>query len=667
MATAAYPSDGLSADSAVVADEKAPNDPLAADTPTTTVNGNPFTAPAGWRLSVLGPATFVEAPEGGSRIVLVDIDADDADSAVAKAWAAYQELTWPLKIASDETDANGWSRQRSYEYLTSPNEKRSVLAGTRFADGVWTVWIYDMANEVGEKRGAQVVLVFDSLLPKGYVRESFAGKKANRLDEARLAELVEFVEKGLEITGVPGVGLGIIQDGKVVYAGGLGVREIGHPEKVDADTGFIVASNTKAMTTLLLAKLVDQGKFTWETPATDLLSSFRLGDDATTSSVLVEHLICACTGLPRKDMELILEFGDMTAEDAMEQLGQTQPTSDFGDLFQYSNAMAAAAGYIGGHVVHPDLELGAAYDQAMQTLVFDPLGMKHTTFDYERALAAKHASAHGVDVDGQTRIIPMDVNYAVVYVRPAGGAWSTVNDMLAYVAMELAEGLLPSGERYIGREALLERRHAKVPIGESASYGMGLMVDETYGVPVVHHGGDVFGHHSDMMWLPEHGVGAVVLTSGDPGWLIRNNFQRKLLEVLFDGKPEAEAALASQSRQFFDQKAKERELYEVPADGAVTGGLAAEYRNAALGSISVNRQEGGVTAFDFGEWRSEVASMSNPDGTTTLVTIGPGVDGFEFVVGGGPKKTLILRDAQHEYLFEALAKEPSATKEPDPG
>ena len=58
-----------------------------------------------------------------------------------------------------------------------------------------------------------------------------------------------------------------------------------------------------------------------------------------------------------------------------------------------------------------------------------------------------------------------------------------------------------------------------------------------YGMPVVHHGGDMIGFHSDMMWLPEHGVGAVILTNGDPGWLVRTVFRRKLLEVLFDGSP----------------------------------------------------------------------------------------------------------------------------------
>ena len=62
-----------------------------------------------------------------------------------------------------------------------------------------------------------------------------------------------------------------------------------------------------------------------------------------------------------------------------------QPTSKFGELFQYSNPLAAAAGFIGGHVAFPKLELGKAYDQAMQTRVFDPLGMKSTTFDGARA------------------------------------------------------------------------------------------------------------------------------------------------------------------------------------------------------------------------------------------------------------------------------------------
>src|SRR6185436_6066158 len=78
---------------------------LAADTPRTTVQGNMFIAPAGWRIAVRGPATILEAPEAGSRIALVDVRAGDADRAVAAAWAAYRpEAKWPLKVTNDFPD-----------------------------------------------------------------------------------------------------------------------------------------------------------------------------------------------------------------------------------------------------------------------------------------------------------------------------------------------------------------------------------------------------------------------------------------------------------------------------------------------------------------------------------------------------------------------------------
>ena len=70
------------------------------------------------------------------------------------------------------------------------------------------------------------------------------------------------------------------------------------------------------------------------------------------------------------------------------------------------------------------------------------------------------------------------------------------------------------------KEPLLARRAAQVPIGKSTTYGMGLEVDVTYGTPVVHHGGATFGYLSDMMWLPENGVGAVILTNSDTGGML---------------------------------------------------------------------------------------------------------------------------------------------------
>src|SRR5260370_37474150 len=98
-----------------------------------------------------------------------------------------------------------------------------------------------------------------------------------------------------------------------------------------------------------------------------------------------------------------------------------QPSSKFGELFQYSNLMAAAAGYIGAHLVYPDRELGAAYDEAMQRKIFDPLGMKSTTFDMARALRGDHASPHGDDIDGKQSLGDIAFDYSVMPHRPAGG------------------------------------------------------------------------------------------------------------------------------------------------------------------------------------------------------------------------------------------------------
>ncbi|MDP2469455.1 MAG: serine hydrolase domain-containing protein [Candidatus Palauibacterales bacterium] len=624
---------------------------LAADTPMQTVEGTAFVAPADWSVSVRGPATILETPEGDSHIALVDVRAPTADSAVALAWAAYMpDHPWPLRVVTPAPDKDGWSDRSTYSYQTSPDEKRGVGVLAQRAGDVWTVAVYDMSDATGEKRGAAVALVFDGLQPAGYARESFAGMAAAKLDAARLAELAGFTETAMQELGVPGVAVGIIQDGEVVFADGFGVRELGRPQRPDANTLFMVASNTKALTTLMMGKLVDAEKFGWDTPVTALLPSFKLGDPATTRQVLVKHLICACTGLPRQDLEWLFEFEDGTAESTLRTLATMQPTSGFGEMFQYSNPMAAAAGYTGGHVAYADLELGAAYDEAMRTLVFEPLGMTSTTFDYAKALAGNHASPHSPDIDGEPSVAAMDINYSVIPVRPAGAAWSSVNDMLKYIAMELADGTLPDGTQYIRKETLLARRAPQVPIGKYATYGMGLMVDTEYGTPVVHHGGDMIGFHSDMMWLPEHGVGAVVLTNGDPGWVLRNVFQRKLLEVLFDGHPEADADAASQASNFYARLAAERKLLTVPADPTASAQLAGHYHNDALGDLDVGRA-GGRTVFDFGEFESQVATRENPDGSVSFLTIAPGIEGFEFVVGDGAEKTLTIRDAQHEYVF----------------
>jgi len=79
-------------------------------------------------------------------------------------------------------------------------------------------------------------------------------------------------------------------------------------------------------------------------------------------------------------------------------------------------------------------------------------------------------------------------------------------------------------------------------------------------------------------------------------------------------------------------------------------GLAPLYRHVSLGDVAVAKS-GTATSFDFGNWDSEVASRRNDDGTMSMVTISPG--GFEFVAAGAAgKRTLTMRDAQHDYVFD---------------
>ena len=629
---------------------------LTVDTPWTTSSGATFTAPAGWSVTS-GPNTRVlVAPESDSRVAIIDVEASDADAAVAAGWASYRpDAHRPLKIAEPQAPYNGWEERHIYSYETSPNEKVVVYALAWRAGKQWTVAIVEAAQSTFEKRRAAIWLTLGSLRPKGYQREMFVGKQARPLDHARIAVLTDFVRDGMRQFDIPGVALSLIDHGEVVFEGGFGVKTLGKSDAVDADTLFLAASNTKAMTTLLLAELVDKKKLRWDEPVTEAFPGFKLGDANTTRQVLIKHLVCACTGMPRQDFEWLFNYRSATPASALALLGTMQPTSRFGEVFQYSNLMAAAAGYVGAALLHPGEQLGAAYDEAMQTEVFEPLGMTHTTFDFAKALAGNVASPHGDNPDGKTVLARMDNNYSAVPLRPAAGMWTSARDLSHYVQMELALGALPDGKRLVSRENLLERRRPQIQLGADATYGMGLAVNTQYGIPVVSHGGSMFGYKSDMIFLPQQGVGAVILTDSDSGGYLLGVFRRRLLEVLFDGRPEAVEQTKVAAAQRTAEIAKERERLVIPADAALVRTLASRYSNPALGELTVRARDG-ATIFDFGQWHSAVASRRNDDGTISFISIDPTVHGFDFVAGErNGKKTLIIRDAQHEYVFVASA------------
>jgi len=629
----------------------APAEQVSVDSPRTTSGGATFTAPGGWMIATTKGMVVLQPPEPDTHIAIFESDAADAKAAVTAAWAAYKPQSHALRLVTPRPSRNGWEERQVFDYETSPNERAVVQAIASRTGKSWTVVLLDGSEPTFEKRSAPINLLIGSLRPKGYTRESFVGRKANPLDPARVAQLKQFVEESMKQLGVPGASIALIDGGKIVFEGGFGVKELGKPDRVDENTLFMAASNTKGMTTLLLSELVDEKKLRWDQPVVEVYPTFKLGDADTTKRVLVKNLICACTGLPRQDLEWIFEFEQATPASSLALLGTMQPTSKFGEVFQYSNLMASAAGYIGAHLVYPDRELGAGYDAAMQERIFTPLGMNSTTFNMSRALNGNHASPHGDDPDGKPSLANMAFNYAVMPHRPAGGVWTSSHDLIRYVQLEINKGKLPDGKQLVSEENLLARRIPQVPLGEDAWYGMGLEVDKTWGVGVVHHGGSMAGYKSDIMLLPDAGIGAVILTNSDNGGMLLRPFMRRLLEIVYDGKPEAAGDVASVAARQKANFAKERERLVIPADPVQVKALANHYVSKELGDITVTAGSG-ATTFDFGEWKSKVASRKNDDGTMSFVTIDPTNLGFEFVVAQREgKRALIVRDGQHEYWF----------------
>jgi CubicO group peptidase (beta-lactamase class C family) len=642
--------------------------PAAAQTPvppapTAAPGGAVYVLPEGWTAIRKGELLALAPAESDLHIVIVGVgEAKDARAAADAAWAAWRPQIGPgaghaFKLLTPRPPRQGWDEQAVIDYDTSPAEHLVLNAIARRAGKSWVVLLIDGSEATMEKREGTAVQIIQTLRPASYVKESFAGRTAHPLDPARVQQMVDFVRDSAGKLGIPGVGFALYDNHRIVFEGGVGVRELGKPAPVDAHTRFIIASNTKSMATLLLAKLVDAGKIRWDEKVIDVYPSFRLGSDATTKTVEIRHLVCACTGLPRKDMEMLFSTTAQTpASETFRLLAATEPTSKFGEAFQYNNLMASAAGYIAGHLYFPDMELGAAFDRAVQTQILDPLQMKDTTLSMEAALAdPDHASPHGEDFDNKVHVIGQDLNRSFIPFRPAGGAWSSAHDLIVYMRNELDEGLLPNGQRLVSREALLARRARGVAIGEDQWYGMGLMDDASMGVDVIHHGGDLDGYHSEMFAIPGAGVAAVILTNDEPGPFLRSAFLRRLLEVLYDGKPEAGGNIDAAVKRIAAEAATEKAKLTIPGDPGVLGGLASAYTNPDLGRVTFSRS-GADTVLHVPGWSSALVTRKNADGSQSIITSDPMLIGVEMTVGtAAGKRTLTVRDGQHVYVFSEVS------------
>lgn len=435
-----------------------------------------------------------------------------------------------------------------------------------------------------------------------------------------------YVADTLHRTGVPGASIAVVQDGEVVFLQGFGVKELGGTDPVTPDTQLMIGSVTKSMTSTLAATLVDEGWLTWDTPLVELLPAFAVADPDLTSRLTIADAFCACTGLPRADPEALFNAHTLTPDGLVAQVANLRLTAQFGELFQYSNQMYAVGGYaLASAAGAAPNQLHEGYVRSMQEQFLNPLGMTRSTFSLDDVLASgDYALPHNAGIDGQIERVPLLLELSVASGAPAGALWSSARDMARYLQMELDDGVAPDGTRIVSAENLARTRAARVAIPErpdlppvfldaAQHYAMGWFVGEWRGLELINHSGGVAGFSSEAAFLPEAGLGVVILTNdGWNGGLFSYAVEYRLYELLFDQPEEIDPIL----EQFLDQQvAGLAELQDRlrPVDPAVVTPFLGRYTHPMAGEIELALR-GDRLIFDAGEVHSELLVLVDEAG-----------------------------------------------------
>src|SRR5580704_13392861 len=189
---------------------------LASEAKRSTPAGATFTVPAAWSLRSEANTIVLTPPEPDSHLAIVDVKASDAASAVTAAWSTYRpDFKRPVKLMTPSPARDGWDERKSFDYETSPNERAVLQARAWRAGETWTVVILDGKEPTFEKRASQFGLIVQSLRPKGYTKETFAGRKALPLTSERIAELKSFVEASMKKLDIPDASLALLDGGRV--------------------------------------------------------------------------------------------------------------------------------------------------------------------------------------------------------------------------------------------------------------------------------------------------------------------------------------------------------------------------------------------------------------------------------------------------------------------
>ncbi|HEV7122931.1 MAG TPA: serine hydrolase domain-containing protein [Rhodanobacter sp.] len=342
--------------------------------------------------------------------------------------------------------------------------------------------------------------------------QAAASKPAQDADYDRL------VRAAIAHYDLPGIAVGVIDHGKIVYKLTYGTQPSGKP--IDADTLFELGSTTKAMTVTLLARLAEQGKFQWDDPVTKYLPSFGMSDPWVTRNMQVGDLVSHHSGLHEFAGDLMLwpHPSRFTPQDVVKGVRFLKPVYSFRAGYSYDNVLFVVAGQVAAAAG------GAPYAELVRRNVFGPLGMSRCqigTWDRDKVgnVARPHVLRHGHYV---TVSAPGAIRDATV-MDAAGGASCSLNDMMVWAKNWLAPtskqlGWLPAAQRrkewmpYTPVPVSKRRRAWNDTQFEANAHGW--FLSDADGETTVWHTGVLEGMRAAIVLLPHRKSGFVVLING---------------------------------------------------------------------------------------------------------------------------------------------------------
>jgi CubicO group peptidase (beta-lactamase class C family) len=512
-----------------------------------------------------------------------------------------------------------------------------------------------------------------------------AGVSPLPLTGERRAAFEAYAADAINRLGVAGASVAVVQGGEVVYAQGFGVRALGGTDPVTPDTLMMIGSVTKSMTSTMAATVVDDGWLSWDTPLVDLLPDFAVADPQLTPRLTLADAFCACTGLPRRDLELMFQFNDLTPDRLIAQVGELPLTAPYGQEFQYSNQMYAIGGYaaaIAAGAAPNDLSGG--YQLAMRQRLLNPIGMQRSTFALAEVLASgDYALPHATNLDGQLQqVSPLVDQRFATSVAPAGALWSSARDMARYLQTELADGVAPNGTPVVSAENLARTRAPRAAIPAQPGlpplfaetgdhYAMGWVTGSYHGQPILSHSGGTLGFVSEVAFLPEADLGIVILTNGGQGAGTFNYaVQFHLFELLFDQSAEFDALLGpfleAQTAQLGELRAH---LGTVGPDAVAP--YLGHYEHPTLGDVEVALRDGKLV-FDAGEIRSEMRPQIDEAGQVVSYVFtdpplaGPTPVTFRQDDDGRPEVVAVVEDEGGATTYVFTFMEPGLAATPTP-